>query len=53
MPDKRTIQPEDLFNLRFLNGGKLSPDASQVVYSVSQINAEQDKEYSTIFLLRP
>ena len=51
MPDKRTIQPEDLFNLRFLNGGKLSPDASQVVYSVSQINAEQDKEYSTIFSL--
>ena len=51
MPDKRTIQPEDLFNLRFLNGGKLSPDASQVVYTVSQINAEQDKEYSTIFLL--
>ena len=51
MPDKRAIQPEDLFNLRFLNAGKLSPDASQVVYTVSQINAEKDKEYSTIFLL--
>lgn len=51
MPDKRTIQPEDLFNLRFLNGGKLSPDASQVVYTVSQINAEEDKEFMTIHLL--
>lgn len=51
MPDKRAVQPEDLFNLRFLNGGKLSPDASQVVYAVSQINAEQDKEYLTIYLL--
>jgi len=51
MPDKRAIQPEDLFNLRFLNGGKLSPDASQVVYAVSQINAEDDKEYVTIYLL--
>ena len=51
MPDKRPIQPEDLFHLRFLNGGKLSPDASQVVYAVSQINAEVDKEYVTIYLL--
>ena len=51
MPDKRAMQPEDLFNLRFLNAGKLSPDTSQVVYTVSQINAEKDKEYSTIFLL--
>ncbi len=51
MPGKRAMQPQDLFNLRFLNGGKLSPDASQVVYSVSQINAEEDKEYVTIYLL--
>ncbi len=50
MPDRATIQPEDLYNLRFLNGGKLSPDASQVVYSVSQINAEADKEYVWIYL---
>ncbi|MDE2857108.1 MAG: S9 family peptidase [Chloroflexota bacterium] len=51
MPDKRPIQPEDLFNLRFLNGGKLSPDGTQVAYAVSQINAEEDKEYLTIYLL--
>ena len=51
MLDKRPIQPEDLFNLRFLNGGKLSPDGSQVAYAVSQINADEDKEYLTIYLL--
>ena len=51
MSEKRPIQPQDLFNLRFLNGGKLSPDASQLVYYVAQIDAEKDKEFSAIHLL--
>ncbi len=50
MSDLRTMQPEDLFGLRFLNGAKLSPDSSQVIYYVNQINADEDKEFSTIYL---
>ncbi len=50
MVNTRTMQKEDLFELRFLNGGNLSPDGSRVVYCVSKIDAEADKEFSTIFL---
>lgn len=51
LPMTRTIQPDDLLNLRFLNGGALSPDASKVIYTVNKINAEDDREYSTLYLL--
>jgi len=51
MSDTRTIQKEDLFELRFLNGGALSPDGERVVYCVNKIDAEADKEFSAIYLL--
>ena len=51
MSEIRTIQREDLFELRFLNGGRLSPDQSQAVYYVAKIDADEDKEFSTIYLL--
>ncbi len=51
MTDSRTIQKEDLFNLRFLNGGALSPDGSRVAYCVNKVDAEADKEFSAIHLL--
>ncbi len=47
----RTIQPDDLLNLRFLNGAALSPDASKIIFTVKKIAAENDKEYSAIYLL--
>ena len=47
----RTIQQDDLLNLYFLNGAALSPDASKVIYTVNKINAEDDKEYSTLYML--
>ena len=46
----RTIQPDDLLNLRFLNGAAMSPDSSKIIYTVNKISAEDDKEYSTLFL---
>ncbi len=46
----RTIQPDDLFGLQFLNGAKLSPDGTQVVYYVNHVDTEDDEEYSTIYL---
>lgn len=51
MSEIRTLQREDLFELRFLNGGQLSPDQTRVVYYVAKIEAADDKEYSTIFTL--
>ncbi len=51
MSERRTMQPEDLFALQFLNGGALSPDGRQVVYAVNQIDADADKEFSSLHLL--
>ena len=51
MSAARTIQPQDLLQLRFLNGGKLSPDGSQAIICVSQIDAEVDKEYRALHLV--
>ena len=46
----RTIQANDLFNLKFLHGSSFSPDGSNIVYSVSHVDAEKEKEYITIWL---
>ena len=45
----RTIQPDDLLNLHFLNGAALSPDASKIIYTVNKIDADDDKEYSRLY----
>lgn len=47
---QKTLQSNDLFNLQFLNGGKLSPDATQVIYCANHVDVEVDKEFSTIYL---
>ena len=51
MSEVRAMQAEDLCHLQFLNGGRLSPDQMQVLYECSQIDAEKDEEFSTIYLL--
>ena len=51
MPNKRPMQKEDLFKLRFLNGAKLSPDGAKALYTVNKIDADADKEFSAIYLL--
>jgi len=51
MSETRTMQKEDLFELRFLNSGALSPAGERVAYCVNKIDATDDKEYSTMFLL--
>src|SRR5262245_45824082 len=49
--EHHTIQPNDLFHLQFLQGAQLSPDSKTVVYSVSHVDNEQEKEYTTLWLL--
>jgi dipeptidyl aminopeptidase/acylaminoacyl peptidase len=51
------VKPEDLFRLRFLQEGQLSPDGKTVAYTVSHVDAkkekenEEEKEHVTIWLL--
>src|SRR5262245_29061525 len=56
----RTVRPEDLFRLRFLQGAQLSPNGKTIVYAVSHIESEkttaaqqaaEEKEYVTLWLL--
>ncbi len=47
----RTIHRDDLLNLHFMNGAALSPDASKIIYTVNKIDADDDKEFSTLYLL--
>ena len=47
------MQKEDLFELRFLNGGALSPGwRASVAYCVNKIDAEADKEFCTMLSAR-
>jgi len=54
MPDhieKRTVQPQDLFRLKYLHEAALSPDGRTAVYSVSHVDAEKEKEFSSLWLV--
>ena len=46
----RPIEANDLFKLEFLQGGQWSPNGKYIVYSVSHIDAEAEKEYATLYL---
>jgi dipeptidyl aminopeptidase/acylaminoacyl peptidase len=60
----RTVELDDLFRLKFLQGAQLSPDGKTVVYAVSHVEKDkekagkddqkedvEDKEYVTLWLL--
>lgn len=47
----RTVQPADLFRLKFLQGAKLSPDGKTIAYAVSHTDADKEEEYVTRWLL--
>ena len=49
----RTVKPEDLFQLKFLQDAQLSPDGKTIAYAVSHVDAEKKKEeeYAAIWLL--
>jgi dipeptidyl aminopeptidase/acylaminoacyl peptidase len=52
-----TVKPEDLFRLKFLQDGQLSPNGKTVAYSVSHVAVKKEKEeeneeeYTAIWLL--
>ncbi|GAB1823747.1 S9 family peptidase [Herbidospora sp. RD11066] len=47
----RSINPEDLFRLRFLVGATLSPDGTRVVYAQTRVDAEASVEHVDLHLL--
>ena len=49
----RTVTPEDLFRLQFLQDARLSPDGKLIAYSLSHVDTANDQEYCTIWLLAP
>jgi Tol biopolymer transport system component len=49
--ERRTMQPEDLFRLKFLVGAELSPDSQWVAYSVQSTDAKEDEDRAAIWLL--
>lgn len=51
MSEKRTVEPADLFRLKFVTGAQLSSDGTRAAYSVSNVDAEAQKEYSTIYVV--
>jgi dipeptidyl aminopeptidase/acylaminoacyl peptidase len=46
----RTMQSEDLFQLKFLMGAQLSPDGKQVAYAVLSTETEKDEDRIAIWL---
>ena len=49
----RTIEPDDLFRLQFLQDTKLSPDGKRIAYCVSHVDECGDKEFCAVWLLSP
>ncbi len=47
---QRTIQPDDLFKLHFLQAAALSPHGDQFVYALSTYDADDDADYNHIWL---
>lgn len=49
----RPVHPDDLFKLKILQGGSLSPDGKKVVYVVSHIEkqGEEEKEVFALWLM--
>ena len=40
---QRTVEPADLFRLKFATGAQLSPDGARAAYTVYHVDAERKK----------
>ena len=50
-PTLRPLQTDDIFNLQVLQAAVLAPDGRTVVYAVLEYDAEDDADYSHLWLL--
>ncbi len=51
MTTPRTLQPEDLFQIQFVDALTLSPDGARIVYTIRAIDAEKDNYQSHFWLV--
>ncbi len=49
--EQRTVEPADLFRLKFISAARLSPDGQRVAYTIQHVDPEKEEEYSAIWLL--
>src|SRR5438552_3127145 len=47
----RSVEPADLFRLKFVESASLSPDGKYAAYTVLQVDAEKEKQTSAIWLV--
>ncbi|MBT3276305.1 MAG: hypothetical protein HN368_24370, partial [Spirochaetales bacterium] len=50
MKKMKSMEPDDLFKLKFLQNGSFSPDGNSIVYTVTHVDTEADKEFSSLML---
>ncbi|MBI1257372.1 MAG: prolyl oligopeptidase family serine peptidase [Chloroflexi bacterium] len=48
---QRTVEPADLFRLKFSTGAQLSPDGTRAAYTVYQVDGDKEKDSSAIWLV--
>ena len=46
---KRSITAEDLYGIEVINGCEISPDESQIVFSLQTVEQETEKKYSHLW----
>lgn len=51
MASPRPVEQTDLFKFKFIQAGNLSPDGKQAAYVVAHVDAEEEKQYSAIWLV--
>jgi dipeptidyl aminopeptidase/acylaminoacyl peptidase len=49
--EKRPVEIDDLFRLKFITEAQLSPDGKQVIYGVSHVDTEEMEEYAALWML--
>jgi dipeptidyl aminopeptidase/acylaminoacyl peptidase len=49
--DKRPITAEDLYKFQLINSPQISPDGSQIIFSVQRVDSKTQKKYSNLWLV--
>ncbi len=48
---KRTITPEDLYQIELISSARISPDGKQIVYSQQRVERKTEKKYANLWLV--
>jgi dipeptidyl aminopeptidase/acylaminoacyl peptidase len=49
--DKRPITAEDLYQFQLVSSPRISPDRSQIIFSVQRVDEKKQKKYSNLWLV--